>query len=1029
MVFASGFAGLAMQVAWFREFRLVFGASTAASGAVLAMLIALLGVGSGFVTDLLGSLYLALGGQSVLGFTGATFARLALAAVVLGPATVCMGGTLPAAVKAVTLPDDRQRRAAAVLYGLNTLGAVLGALVATFVLLQLLGTRATLVTACIVYSTAAAVAYRWTEKEAKQGAGMDSQRVGVPPLGGSSRPAKAGTPTGQVDAKGTVPSGVVYAAAGVTGFTFFLMELVWYRMLGPILGGTTYTFGLILAVALLGIGAGGALYPLVVRVLKPGPLGLATTCAVQAACMAAPLALGDSVALWAAQLSNVEGGFLGAVLGWSAIAALVVLPASLVAGFQFPLLVAMAGSADRHIGKQVGYTFAANTLGAILGSLAGGFGLLPWLTAPGAWRLAVVLLVLLALAAMAVASRVGWVVPAVRAAGFTHAKPSPSSLSWLVPLATVALAVALLSAEGPTAVWRHAGIGAGRFALPEGGQRELQNWMHAQRRFVLWEAEGVEASIAMLATNGLSFLINGKSDGHAIGDAGTQIMLGLLPAALHLRPETALVVGLGTGETAGWLAEVRSMERVDVVELEPAIAEVARRCALVNHDAMYHLRVRVIYNDAREVLLTMRDRYDLIVSEPSNPWRAGIANLFTHEFYQASRGRLNEGGLFVQWLQGYEVDAETVTATLATLRSVFGHVEVWQSKAEDTLLVCSVEPIAFDAARVRERIAVEPWRSGLKYAWRATDLEGLLARFVAGPQLADRVAAAPGAIINTDDRNVIEYGFARTLGRTVAGFSIAALREEAIAMDAHRPVVAPGAVDWRRVEDHRQMMIALAGGTVAAPPDPTPEQLARTEVLGRYWQGDAAGMVAAWQAAAYEPLYPTETTLLALALADLGDDRARPLLERLAEYDRTEAEVIQTHLLVRQGRYREAAERMERVLIALRTHPWCLSHVLEMVFPDVVELAAREPALATRLYAALGHPFAVYLHEEDRLRAAHAVAGLLGTEAVVETLQAFEPHVPWDEAFLANRYRVYEAAGHPFTHRARSDLEAFLRQR
>jgi len=117
------------------------------------------------------------------------------------------------------------------------------------------------------------------------------------------------------------------------------------------------------------------------------------------------------------------------------------------------------------------------------------------------------------------------------------------------------------------------------------------------------------------------------------------------------------------------------------------------------------------------------------------------------------------------------------------------------------------------------------------------------------------------------------------------------------------------------------------------------------------------------------------------------------------------------------------------VLIMLRTHPWCLSHVLEMVFPGVVEIASQEPALAGRLYDALGHPFAVYLHEEDRLRTAHAVAGLVGTEAVVETLQAYEPHVPWNESFLEARYRVYQALDNPLAPRAQADLETFRGQR
>ena len=140
--------------------------------------------------------------------------------------------------------------------------------------------------------------------------------------------------------------------------------------------------------------------------------------------------------------------------------------------------------------------------------------------------------------------------------------------------------------------------------------------------------------------------------------------MGILPAILHPDPKTCLVVGLGTGETAGWLAKVDSVKQVDVVEIEPTIKEMARRCTAVNCNVLANPKVRVIYNDAREVLLTTNAKYDIIASEPSNPYRAGIANLFTREFYRSVDARLNQGGLFVQWLQGYEIDEITVRRSL-----------------------------------------------------------------------------------------------------------------------------------------------------------------------------------------------------------------------------------------------------------------------------------------------------------------------------------------------------------------------------
>ncbi len=211
---------------------------------------------------------------------------------------------------------------------------------------------------------------------------------------------------------------------------------------------------------------------------------------------------------------------------------------------------------------------------------------------------------------------------------------------------------------------------------------------------------------------------------------------GILGALIHPRARTAFIVGLGTGETAGWLAEVPWMKQVDVAEIEPAIDEMARRCAAVNFNVLRHPKVRLLYNDAREVLLTCPQRYDLIFSEPSNPYRSGIASLYTQQFYQAVQKRLNPQGIFIQWLQGYEIDRQTVRTALATLHSVFPQVEVWFAKKGDLLLICSAEPLEYDVPRMRQRICQEPFRSAFADTWRATTLEAVLAHYVAGPALA-----------------------------------------------------------------------------------------------------------------------------------------------------------------------------------------------------------------------------------------------------------------------------------------------------
>jgi spermidine synthase len=758
LLFLSGFCALIYQTVWLRQFRLIFGASTYATGAVLAIFMAGLGAGSAMLGKradakerplafyahlelliaaaaalsplllwIVAKIYFSSGGSPHLGTAGATVLRLLLSLVVLGPATFLMGGTLPAAARAIETDDDTGRRAVALLYGVNTLGAVAGTLLSTFVLLETFGNRQTLLMAVLVNVIV----------------GVIARSIALSGGAGGSQPAEDLAE----DRRAKSPPLHFYAASALTGFAFLLMELVWYRMLSPILGGTTYMFGLILAVALAGIGLGGTTYAL----LRKGGAtasAFAITCALEALAIGLPFALGDRIAIFANVLRGLGvSGFGGYVLGWTIVTLIVVFPAAFIAGIQFPLLIALLGEGREHVGRQIGAAYAWNTAGAIAGSLAGGFGLLPLLSAPGVWRLVIILLAALS------------IVFARRAA--------------LVAV----VAVACVFAAGPTAVWRHAGIGAGRAMSPQ-TRNELHSWTTRARRVVVWERDGRESSVALVADTDIAFLINGKTDGSAVGDAGTQVMLGVAPAALHPNPHSALVIGLGTGSTAGWLAAIPSMQRVDVAELEPVVLDVARACREVNASAMSNPKVHITIADAREMLLTSDRRYDLIASEPSNPYRAGIASLFTRDFYEAAAQRLNRGGYFAQWLQMYGIDTATLQTIYATIGGVFPHVQTWKTTDGDLMLLASREPIRIDANALRARLAAEPYGSAIRDAWNVDTAEGFLSRLVANESFA-RAAAGEADAINTDDHTVIEFGFARSLNEKLdmAGYIAAAARQ------------------------------------------------------------------------------------------------------------------------------------------------------------------------------------------------------------------------------------------------------------
>ena len=321
LLFGSGFCALVYQVGWLREFRLIFGASTAASAAVLAIFIGGLGAGGlllgpradrhprpllllraargdrrGVGGAQPAAAVAGAGGLSrqrrdrrASGSPAATVERLLLSALVLAVPTVAMGGTLPAAARAVTRAVDVAAAATSpTLYALNTLGAVAGCVVATFFLLEDLGTRATLWLAAAI-NLLVAVAAR---------APGSSEVRGPVPFARHAPPA----PAANLALGLAGPPAFLLLASGTVGFAFFLMELVWYRMLGPLLGGSVFTFGLVLAVALAGIGIGGLLYSLIAGDRPASLSGFAASCLLEAAAVAATFALGDRVALLALAL-------------------------------------------------------------------------------------------------------------------------------------------------------------------------------------------------------------------------------------------------------------------------------------------------------------------------------------------------------------------------------------------------------------------------------------------------------------------------------------------------------------------------------------------------------------------------------------------------------------------------------------------------------------------------------------------------------------------------------------------------------
>ena len=465
-------------------------------------------------------------------------------------------------------------------------------------------------------------------------------------------------------------------------------------------------FGLVLAIALLGIGAGGAAYSFWRSDRAASAAAFALTCALEAAAMALPFALGDRLAVFANYLQP-RGlvGFGGQILSWSLVTLITVFPAAFVSGIQFPLLIGLLGRGRDKVGRDVGAAYAWNTAGAIAGSLAGGFGLMQLLSAPGCWRLVIALLAALA---------VGTVV-----LGVTDRRTSDRDGGGRIRGSGNRRGVRCRSHGGletlgdrcgprpeRSVTQRTAQVGAAHTPHSPVGRRRARKRHRSRERagsFLLHQRQ-----VRRVGGWGRRDSGDGRSGGSGLA----------WRAPLGARDRTG-------DREHGRMAGSRRLDRACGRRRARAGGRAdgsAAACSPVNHDVLQNPKTRIHIADARERLLASRDRYDLIFSEPSNPYRACVASLFTREFYDAAASRLNRGGLFLQWVQAYEIDADTLRTIYATIGSAFPQTETWWD--ERCRSASPGEPRARHARRGRVAPATGIRTSGQRHAQRMANGDG-----------------------------------------------------------------------------------------------------------------------------------------------------------------------------------------------------------------------------------------------------------------------------------------------------------------
>jgi len=1033
ILFLSGFCSLIYQTVWLREFRLVFGGAAPAAAAVMAVFmgglgfggklfgawvekvgrpfrfyarlevgIAIAAVASPALLGLARSLYLMTGGTAGMGLGPATCLQLLMTALVLGLPCFLMGGTLPAAMKFAQREDDPRRSDTAFFYGINITGAVTGALLSTFWLLPSFGNNGALTIAVLAnlgIALAAGAISMFQEKEPRQ-------------------PAAAAVQEPAIAAR--APAAFVLAAAFMSGFTFFVAELVWYRISTPLLGGSVYGFGLVLCVVLAGMGIGGLLYSLILKKAEPSLAGFTLVSALQALAVLLPYALGDRIAHLALILNDsLRGlGLVPMAMGWAVVmSALAFLPA-LLSGIQFPLLVSLLGRGNAGVGQQLGRAYLWNTFGSISGSLLGGFLLVPLIGLKGCWMLAAVLI-----AAMSAASL--WLQLRRRAG-----EPAPA-FAWNGRFAAAALlgcGFCLFAATGPTAAWMHTPIGYGRVRDDYRSALGLEIWQRNAQRGLVQAYDGRETSVAVVGGQQYAFLTNGKSDGSAVGDAATQVMLGITGAILHPSPKNACVVGLGTGTTAGWLADVPGIQRVDVLELEEEIRKVATYFDPVSRGAMQHPRVNNITGDAREFLLTKGEDYDLIVSEPSNPCRAGVANLYTREFYTNASRRLSKDGIFCQWLQGYEVEPATITTVIATLRQVFPKVEVWATQSVDMLLICSNDDTPWSLDSLRQRVQIEPIAEALRRFWKTDTAEGFLTGCLANSDYTTALAAACKTV-NTDDMNRLEFSFARSVARQ--GNCSLDLARAATRAGCHLPKVdAP--IDTALYLAERLHMPGRLWDSASADvlPSDAPQAVRdRVEPLRAYWKQRYADYLAA-----PAPTAPVlaERVLLAHAKARLGTADAAAAITAIAPVSAADAAFLRAIAASVRKQPAQVLLHIEHALDQLMQAPWSRTRLISEAL-DLLPQLARESQVATdprylRIFEKLDHSYPVGIGRSMRQGIRCDMAMHLAAAQQLAAVESLGQPYPWNGRALALRVSAYLQAQDPRLDHALAEMNLFLDQ-
>ena len=692
----SGCAALIYEIVWFQLLQLVIGSSSISLGILLGTFMGGMCLGSLLLPrvipprqhplrvyaflelgigafgalilvsmPLVGGVYTAWAGEGVASIVF----RAVIAGICLLPPTMLMGATLPAISRWVKATPEGVAWLG-FFYGGNIAGGVLGSLAAGFYLLRVFD---------VVTATLAAVAINVVVFASASVLARRTAYIEEPPTTG-------------LRAAGAWP---VYTAIALSGTTALAAEVIWTRLLSLHFGATVYTFALILAVFLIGLGIGSTAGASLART-SPSPRRALGWCQlfICAALAWAAYQLTESLPYWPINPSIATTPWFTMQLDF--VRCLwVVLPGAMLWGASFPLALAAVATTEHDAARLAGGVYAANTVGAIVGSLATSFILIPWIGTSHSEQVIVIVSALSALLML-----------------------EPSLSMTAKTSSSLAFAPSALSAVSGTIVLAIAMIAAGLLAR---GIRPLPGLLVAYGRYsatrvgqadVIYVGEGLNASVAV------SELSNGVRNYHNAGkvqassepqDMRLQRMLGHLTTLIPASPKTVLVIGCGAGVTAGAVSVDPAVEHETIAEIEPLVPRVVSTYfSEHNFDVVRNPKVHVRIDDARHFVETTSEKFDAVTSDPLDPWVKGAAMLYTAEFFDLVKKHLNPGGVVTLFVQLYESNTEAVKSEIGTFLEAFPNGVVFgntnEGKGYDLVLVGQVEPTKIDVDAVQAKL-------------------------------------------------------------------------------------------------------------------------------------------------------------------------------------------------------------------------------------------------------------------------------------------------------------------------------------